>query len=97
MADLPVLHVRIFGTEYKLATCVDPEYTREVARYVDGKMREIAGSLSLRSVGKIAILTALNLADELFKEEAVGRQLLQEVCREADRLADSVDRVKWND
>ena len=97
MADAPVVHVHIFGTEYKIVTETDPEHTREVARYVDRTMREIANSLSLRSVAKIAVLTAMNLADELFKEEEASQRMLQGVCGEADRLASSMDQAKWND
>jgi cell division protein ZapA len=93
MSDLPVVHVHIFGTEYKIATAADPELTRRVARHVDRKMREIANSLSLRSVAKIAVLTALNLADELFRDEEAGRQMLESVHDGADRLARSMDRL----
>ncbi len=93
MSDLPVVHVQIFGTEYKIATAADPELTRRAARHVDRKMREIANSLSLRSVAKIAVLTALNLADELFKDEEAGRQIVESVHEEADRLAHSMDRL----
>jgi cell division protein ZapA len=87
MSDPPVVHVHIFGTEYKIASQADPDHTREVARYVDRTMREIAGSLSLRSVAKIAVLTAVNLADELMKEKQAGLQLDQQAAVEADRLA----------
>ena len=93
MSDVPVIHVRIFGTEYRIASEADPEHTREVARYVDLKMREIAKSLSLRSVTQIAVLTVLNLADELLKEEEEGRRMEQGVCKGVDRLVDSIDRT----
>lgn len=87
MSDPPVVHVHIFGTEYKIASQADPDHTREVARYVDRTMREIANSLSLRSVAKIAVLTAVNLADELMKEKQAGLKLDQQAAVEADRLA----------
>lgn len=89
MSDAPVVHVHIFGTEYKIASDADADHTRNVARYVDQKMREIANTLSLRSVAKIAVLTAVNLADELLKEEALGRQLDQAANESALRLAKS--------
>ena len=93
MSNLPLVHVHIFGTEYKIASKINPEHTREVARYVDRKMREIASTLSLRSVAKIAVLTAVNLADELFKEEESDQRMEQVVCRKADRLADTTNRI----
>ncbi len=88
MSDMPVVHVHIFGTEYKIASEADPDHTREVARYVERTMREIASSLSLRSVAKIAVLAAVNLADELFKEAEVDQQMERAVCETADRLAE---------
>lgn len=93
MSDPPIVHVHIFGTEYKIASEADPDHTRAVARYVDRKMREIAGSLSLRSVAKIAVLTAVNLADELLREEMADRRMEEAVVENASRLADATDRI----
>jgi cell division protein ZapA len=87
MSDPPVVHVHIFGTEYRITSQAGPDHTREVARYVDRTMREIASSLSLRSVAKIAVLTAVNLADELLKEKRAGLNLGRQAAVEADRLA----------
>ena len=89
MSAAPAVHVHIIGTEYKLASDADPDRTRNVSQYVDQKMREIASTLSLRSVAKIAVLTAVNLADELVKEEEGGRRLDQAATECASRLAKS--------
>ena len=85
MTEAPV-HVQIFGTEYKIAANADTDHTRNVARYVDQKMREIANSLSLRSVAKISVLTAVNLADELSREEAAESVLQEAVTCGVSRL-----------
>ena len=92
MSDEPVVHVHIFGTEYRIDSEADPDHTRKVARHVDSKMREIASNLSLRSVSKIAVLTAVNLADELLKEEEVGQKLERSVGENADRLVEAMNR-----
>ena len=92
MSDLPIVPVHIFGTEYKIASEADPDRTRCVARYADRKMREVANSLSFGSVAKVAVLTAVNLADELFKEEEAGRRMARTVEETADRLADAMSR-----
>jgi len=90
---MPDIRVQVFGSEYRIASDADPEHIREVARYIDHKMREVASSLSLRSVSKIAVLTAVNLADELFKIEEHGQQIDQISRDKADQLADSVNRT----
>ena len=93
MSDLPVVRIHIFGSEYKFTSETDPDHTRKVARCVDQKMREIAKTLSLRSVSKIAVMTAVNLVDELLKQEEVGQQMVQSFEEKANRLADLVNRV----
>ena len=50
MSESPIVRVQIFGSEYQIASDTDTEHTREVARYIDRKMREVANNLSLRSV-----------------------------------------------
>jgi cell division protein ZapA len=57
--------VEIFGATYNVRGNSDSEYLQEVARLVDRKMREIARHVATGDATKIAILAALNLADEL--------------------------------
>lgn len=57
--------VEIFGTVYHVRGRDDGEYLQGLARLVDRKMREIAGQVTTVDTAKIAILAALNLADEL--------------------------------
>ncbi len=59
--------VRIFGNEYPLAGVKNPAYMEELARYVDTKMNDVAKGSALLSSGKIAVLAALNMADELHR------------------------------
>lgn len=59
--------VDIFGSEYVIKGDGDADYIREVAKYVDNKMMEISLVTSNVSSLKVAILTALNLSDELLK------------------------------
>ena len=90
MSGLSDVRVQVFGSEYRIASDIDPEHIREVASYIDQKMREIASALALRNRSTVAILTAVNLADELFKIEEESR-LMNRISREkADQLADSV-------
>ena len=89
---IPRCSFQIFGAEYQIASHTDAEHTREVARYIDRKMREVANNLSLRSVSKIAVLTAVNLADELFKAQNAGQKMKQMANEKAKKLAQSVDQ-----
>lgn len=59
--------VEIFGTGYSLKGDENQEYMEELSIYVDKRMREIAERSALVSTAKVAVLTALRIADELYQ------------------------------
>ena len=59
--------VEIFGSTFTVKGDAGPEYVQEIARLVDEKMRQIARKSPATSAHRIAVLAALNLADELMK------------------------------
>ncbi len=63
------IDVDIFGTTYHVRAEQDREYLQDLAATVDRKMREIAGQGSKVDPGRVAVLAALNLADELFRQQ----------------------------
>lgn len=58
--------VEIFGEVYSVRGGDENGYFQELAALVDRKMREVAGQVK-GDTARIAILAALNLADELFQ------------------------------
>ena len=58
--------VEIFGEVYSVRGSDEDGYLQELASLVDKKMREVAGHVK-GDTARIAILAALNLADELFQ------------------------------
>jgi cell division protein ZapA len=91
--DQNVIKVQIFGGEYKIRGQADPDYIAEVARYVDSKMREINEKLSVATLGKVAILASLNLADELFKERRERELALSQVRERAAGIVSKLEIV----
>lgn len=61
------LDVEIFGAVYHVRGDHGREHLERLAAVVDGKMREIGAKVTTVDTGKIAILAALNLADELLQ------------------------------
>lgn len=59
--------VEIFNQEYIVKGNENAEYIQMLAAYVDRRMRMIDQRNHSLSIGKVAVLTALNLADELNK------------------------------
>ena len=66
--------VEIFGETYNVRGEGDPNYLAELARFVDSRMREVAAEVATVDPVKIAILAALNIADEFSrsKKERLG-------------------------
>jgi cell division protein ZapA len=85
------VHIQIFGTTYTIRGEADQEYIQRVAAYVDQKMREINDKLPVASLGKVAVLASLTLADELFQERAERKRLEESVTERADRLSNALD------
>ena len=69
--------VEIFGQAYNVRGEGDPDYLAELARFVDSRMRDVAAEVATIDPLKIAILAALNIADEFSRyrkqrEDAAG-------------------------
>lgn len=80
--------VTIAGQEYNLVATEPAAYMKKVAAYVDEKMNEVlqSGRVSLTDA---AILAAVNLADEYFKEQDASKHLrsqLKDYLEEATSL-----------
>ena len=86
------MRVQIFGSEYHVKAEADPDYIKTVAAYVDEKMREVAESQSIVSSTKVAILAAINLADEVFQERRKREQAAVEVAAQALELSEPLAR-----
>ena len=62
--------VTIYGQEYTIKAPADATYIKNIAEYVDEKMREVQEELSTPQVpAKIAILAAMNISDDLFAQK----------------------------
>ena len=77
--------IQIYGKTYSLKSSSSEVDAEEVAAYVDSRMKELANARSKTSTLDLAILAALNIAQELMelknqagaKEEAEGEKLRQ--------------------
>ena len=63
-----VITVEIAGQRYPIRSSLDERYVTELAAYVDQKMRTAADSAPSSDMLGLAVLVALNIADEFFRE-----------------------------
>jgi cell division protein ZapA (FtsZ GTPase activity inhibitor) len=59
-----LVQVEIYGQSYNLRGEGDTSYLQELASFVDRRMRDVAEATATVDSLKVAILTALNIADE---------------------------------
>lgn len=62
-----VVHVEIHGHRYPIRTTLEPHYVLQLASYVERKMGLAADASPSSDTLGLAVLTALNIADELFR------------------------------
>ena len=65
--DSRVVHVEIHGNRYPIRSALAADYVAELAAYVDEKMRLAARESPAGDTLKIAVLAAINIADEFFR------------------------------
>lgn len=92
MSDVSVTTVQIFGQEYKIRGFEDRSYVEKVAGYVDQKMKELAQGSSSLPPERLAVLAALNIADELFQETKRSSETLLSIEERTEAMMSRLDR-----
>ncbi|HVT57704.1 MAG TPA: cell division protein ZapA [Thermoanaerobaculia bacterium] len=85
--------VEIFGAVYNVRGSEDRGYLQGLADLVDRKMREVAQHVNTSDTARIAILAALNLADELFRMEKRQEGERVEIKEKVAKLADELNQA----
>lgn len=89
------VEVEIFGATYPVRGEHGREYLEKLADLVDHKMREIGSKVPTVDSGKIAILAALNLADELAQctkqQEGERVRIMEKVAELTGELSEALD------
>ncbi len=85
--------VEIFGAVYHVRGEQNPEHLRELASLVDRRMQEVAGQVATVDTAKIAILAALNIADELSRARKQQEGERVEIEGRVAALAGELEKV----
>jgi len=92
-AGSPTIKVEIYDQAYTVRSDGDPEYLKQLAEYVDRRMREISsGTLTVDS-RKVAILAALYIADELHQSRRLHEQADEQLATRSVECSDMLDRL----
>ncbi len=83
--------VTIFGQTYTINGDASPEYIKNLADYLNAKMEEVSGTIASSNPVQVAILAALNVADEYFQMKNMKSGIDVEVERRAKALISMLD------
>jgi cell division protein ZapA len=93
MSSSRVVIVDIAGQQFPIRSSLDEKYVAALAQYVEQKMAAAASSAPASDTVGLAILVALNIADELFRtrdQQSVARGELNDRALRLERLVDDV-------
>ena len=83
--------VEIFGQKFRLtAGAAETEYMERLAAHVDERIRSIHGVSPSVPFNRLAVLAALNIADDLFKLQEDQDHASQLIDAKADRLVTAI-------
>ena len=94
MTDVQPINISILDKDYKVA-CPPGEQSAllESAKFLDNKMREIRDSGNIMGSERIAVITALNMANDLLRTSNVDKELGQELPPRLKDLESKISRV----
>ena len=94
MTDAQPINISILDKDYKVA-CPPGEQSAllESARFLDHKMREVREAGNIMGSERIAVITALNMANDLLKTSNLDKEIGQELPPRLKDLESRITRV----
>lgn len=94
MTDAQPINISILDKDYKVA-CPPGEQSAllESARFLDSKMREVRDSGTIMGSERIAVITALNMANELLRTSNLDKDVGAELPPRLKDLESKISRV----
>lgn len=87
-------HIKILGQEFTVLSDSGDEHVESVMAYVNNKVMELESKVPNASTLNIAILTALNIADEYIKLFRGNKEeVYNQIDRQVQNLINLIDEV----
>ncbi len=87
------MSLELFGQRISVVSDADEDRVHEVVSFVNRRLEAIRGETKRVQIDHIALLTALNLAEELFEERDRNERLRRKVRERSVRLLASIDEL----
>ena len=88
-----IIPINLQGQLYPIRTSLEPEYVQQLAAFVEEKMRDAGEATPSGDSLRLAVLAALNIADELFRCRDATDLRNGQIAERAEELERLVDRL----
>ena len=93
MSDGRLVSVEIHGQRYPIRSSLDQEYVMRLAAFVDQQIAAAAESTPTSDSHRLAVLAALNIADELFRMREATRARYTQLAERDNELEELLDKA----
>jgi len=87
-----LIEVEIFGQTFTVNSEDDEAYVRQLASYVDQRMRQVGGASKTAVPLRVAIMAAMSIADECYKASSREAEIEQEAARLSAALLERIEQ-----
>ncbi len=87
------MNLELFGQRFTVISDNDEARIRDIVDFVNRRLEEVRDSSKRVQADQIALLAALNIAEELFEEREKSRQLRRRVRERSLHLLNTIDAI----
>jgi cell division protein ZapA len=87
-------HIKLLGQELSVLSDSGDDHVARVVKYVNDKVEEIERNSTNFNTLNVAILTALNIADEFLKSKAIEETKYDQLENRSERLIDLINKTQ---
>ena len=87
-----LIEVEVFGQTFTVNSEDDEKYVRQLASYVDQRMRQVGGTAKTSVSLRVAIMAAMSIADEYYKASRREAEIEEEAARLSALLVERMEQ-----
>jgi cell division protein ZapA len=87
-------HIRVLGEDISVLSDSGDEYVETVVKYVNDKVKEIQNTTKTINTVHVAILAALNIADEYYKVKEIKENICQQMESRSEKLIHLINEIR---
>ena len=87
-------HIRVLGEDISVLSDSGDEHVETVVKYVNDKVKEIQNTTKKINTVHVAILAALNIADEYYKVKEIKEDICQQMESRSEKLIHLINEIR---